>query len=126
MAKIKFERVSAPTGSITFTYNPTYGEYSRTLRFNQVRTTAAGRVSYVYDKENPHNLIKLRFTNIPTSDITSFITFIRDVSDGSNYTFTFTDFDGSTETVRLWNAENILMNPLGDDREALTVLLRVE
>ena len=126
MATIKFERVAAPTGSVSFTFNPIYGDYSRTLRFNQVNTSSAGKKVFVYDKENPNSFIRLKFTNIPTADITSFLTFINDVIDGSNFTFTFTDFDGTTKIVRLWNADDIVIIPLGDDRESLTVLLRIE
>ncbi len=126
MANIKFERTEAPIGSFEFTYNPKYGDYTRKYRMNQLKETSAGKKVYVYNKGNDEELRTMKFTKIPASDLSSFLTFVKDVVQGANYTCTFTDYDGTTDTVRIWNAAEILSNPTGLDQENLTVFIRIE
>lgn len=126
MALLKFERVSAPTGSVEFTYHPKPGDYTRKLDIKQLKESSAGNEIYVYDKGNSEEFKTLKFTNLPEADLTNFLTFLQSVVNGAAYSFTFTDYDGTTETARIWNAENILSNPVGLSRENLTVILRIE
>lgn len=126
MAKIKFERVSAPTGSVEFTYNPKYGDYNRRYKMNQIKEVSAGKVVYAYNKGNDEEIITLKFSNIPESDISNFLTFVINVVQGATNTCTYTDYKGDTHTVRIWNAENILSSPVGLDQEDLTIVLRIE
>lgn len=126
MALIKFERVSAPVGSVEFTYHPKPGDYTRKLDIKQVKESSAGNEIYVYDKGNSEEFRTLKFTNLPEADLTNFLNFVLNVVNGASYSFTFTDYDGGTDTARIWNADDIISSPVGLSRENLTVILRIE
>lgn len=126
MATIKFERTSAPVGSVEFTYHPRVGDYNRSLNINQIKEVSAGKEVYAYDKGNDEDIRTLKFSNLPEADLTNLIDFVQNVVRGAAYTFTFTDYDGDIFTARIWNAENITSAPRGLLREDFTVILRIE
>ena len=126
MAKIKFSRVSAPSGSIEFSLNPTYGDYGRTYKHLQPKTFTAGGVFYSYNKGLKREMISLSWATLPASEYTAFISFLDNVAEGCHNTFTFTDFDGSTHTARILNADDISSAPVAGDRESVDVVLLIE
>lgn len=126
MAKIKFQRIVAPIGSVEFTRNPSRGDYGRKLSYLQPKGRSDGGDWYVYDKGlNPDKTRTLRWRNIPAADLANFLTFLG-VVEGSKYDFTFTDCDGSTYTARIWNADDIQSSPVAAGRESLSVVLHIE
>jgi hypothetical protein len=126
MAKIKFERVSAPTGSIEFNRNPSGKDYSRKTAYLQPKDLSDGGDYYSYDKGiSAKNTRRLYWGNISKTDYDNFITFLGVVA-GFKYNFTFTDYDGSSYTARILNSDNIESGPVGTNRESLTVELLIE
>lgn len=126
MAKIKFERTSAPTGSVEFSRNPAPRDYSRKTGYLQPKARSGGGDWYVYDKGlNPERYKTLHWANIPSADLSNFMTFLATMV-GAKYNFTFTDYNGATYTARIWNAKDIQSQPVFTDRESLTVELMIE
>lgn len=128
MAKIKFERISAPTGSVEFSRNPASGagDYSRSRKYLQPKDYSDAGDVYIYDKGiAAKTTITLHFRNIPKTDYTNFLTFLGIVI-GSKYNFTFTDTDGSTYTARIINSDDIQSAPVMTERESLTIELLIE
>lgn len=126
MAKIKFERTSAPTGSVEFSRNPSRGDFSRTTKYKQPQDSSDGGDIYIYNKgitAEAHR--ELRWRNISSLDLSNFMTFLGVVV-GAKYNFTFTDFDGTTATARIINSDEIASAPVAPGRESLTVKLRIE
>ncbi|GAB4486031.1 MAG: hypothetical protein OHK006_13250 [Thermodesulfovibrionales bacterium] len=127
MAKIKFERTSAPTGSVEFSRNPSPGDYHRNTQYMQPKDLSDGDELYSYDKSlAARNFRTLRWKNISATDLSNFMTFLNTVAVGIKNNFTFTDYDGSTYTARIWNADDIESSPVFTDRESLTIVLRLE
>lgn len=126
MAKIKFQRTSAPTGSVEFSRNPsiTSGSYRRQKQYAQPTDFADGGDIYIYDKGIVKTIITLTWPNIPTADYTNFTTFLGVVV-GAKYNFTFTDIDGATYTARIYNAADITSAPVATGRESLTIELLI-
>ena len=126
MAKIKFERTSAPTGSVEFSRNPSIvgGDYTRKRQYYQPKDYADGGDIYIYHKGVLKNFTTLKWANIPEADYTNFLTFVGVVI-GSKYNFTFTDFSGTTYTARIINADDIQSAPIMTNRESLTVELLI-
>ena len=126
MALIKFERTSAPTGSVQFSRNPSIGDYQRKLQYMQPKDYSNSGDLYSYNKGiNPKNYRTLKWKNIPTADYTNFMAFLAVVNGMAN-NFTFTDTDGTTYTARITNADNIQSQPVLTGRESLTVELVFE
>lgn len=127
MAKIKFQRTSAPTGVVEFSRNPSIinRDYRRKRQYMQPKDFADGGDIYVYDKGVKKDYITLVWRNIPQTDWVNFMTFL-DVVIGSKYNFTFTDFTGLTYTARILNSDDIQSAPVATDRESLTVELLLE
>ena len=128
MAKIKFQRTSAPIGSVEFQRNPsvTNKDYQRKWQYLQPQDFADGGDVYIYDKGiAAKNYITLNFRNNPKSDYTNLMTFLGIVV-GSKYNFTFTDFDGTAYTARIINSDDIQSAPVATDRESLAVELLIE
>lgn len=126
MAKIKFERTSAPTGSVEFSRNPSRGDHSRVTKYKQPLDYSDGGDPYIYDKGiAAEGLRELHWRNIAALDLTNFMTFLGIVV-GAKYNFTFTDSDGTTATARIINADDIVSAPVAPGRESLTVKLRIE
>ncbi|GER92692.1 hypothetical protein A45J_0410 [hot springs metagenome] len=126
MAKIKFERTSAPTGSVQFSRNPSRGDYQRSRQYLQPMDYADGGDIYIYDKGIVKNYMTLHWRNISKTDFDSFFSFLTNVSIGSKNNFIFTDYDGSTYTARIINSDDIQSSPVMTDRESLTVKLLIE
>lgn len=121
MAKIKFQRTSAPTGSVEFSRNPSIvnRNMQRKIKYLQPKDFSDGGDLYIYDKGiAAKNFITLAWSNIPKTDYNNFKTFLGVVV-GSKYNFTFTDSDGTTYTARIYNAEDIQSAPVMTDRESL-------
>ncbi len=127
MAKIKFQRTSAPTGSVEFSRNPSAisRDYTRKRQYFQPKDFSDGGDLYIYDKGVAKNFIDLNWSNIPKTDYNNFITFLGVVV-GSKYNFTFTDFDATTHAARIINSDNIQSAPVATDRESLTIELLIE
>ncbi|MBI5075640.1 MAG: hypothetical protein HZB62_10820 [Nitrospirae bacterium] len=126
MALIKFERTSAPTGSVQFARNPGPGSYSRKTEYMQPKERSNGGDLYSYDKGiSPDRFRTLSWKNISATDLANFMTFLGVVV-GIKENFTFTDYDGATYTARIWNADDIQSAPVATGRESLTVVLRIE
>ena len=128
MAKIKFERTSAPIGSVEFSRNPsiTSKSYQRKRQYLQPKDLADGGDMYIYDKGiAAKNYITLTFSNVPQSDYTNLNTFLGVVV-GSKYNFTFTDYNGVMSTARIINSDNFQSAPVATDRESFTVELLLE
>lgn len=125
MAKIKFERTSAPIGSVQFSRNPSRGDYQRSQKYLQPMDYADGGDVYIYNKGIKRKIIDLTWRNIPKADYDAFMTF-SDVVNGSQYNFIFTDTDSSTYTARILNADDIRSAPVLADRESLSVKLLIE
>ncbi|MBI5307786.1 MAG: hypothetical protein HZB37_05520 [Planctomycetes bacterium] len=120
MAKIKFQRTSAPTGSVEFSRNPSIVNrgMQRKRKYFQPKDFSDSGDLYIYDKGVAKNYITLTWSNIPKTDYDNFIAFLAVVV-GSKYNFTFTDFDGATYTARINNAEDIQSAPVMTGRESL-------
>jgi len=127
MAKIKFERLSAPTGSVEFTRNPSQreGHYQRTVKYLQPKEYSDGGVLYSYNKGIVQNTKRLVFNNNPASDFTNLLTFLGVVI-GITYNFTFTDYDGATYTARIINSDDLQSSPIATERESFTIELLIE
>lgn len=125
MAKIKFERTSAPAGSVQFSRNPSRGDYKRRKQYIQPQDMSDGGDIYIYDKGDVKEYKTLHWRNIPASDLTNFLDFLA-VIGGSKNNFTFTDFDGSQYIARIINANDIQSAPVMADRESLTVEILIE
>lgn len=126
MAKIKFARASAPVGSVEFSRNPSAADYERTISYAQPRDRSDGGDWYIYDKAlSPQSFRTLHWKNIPVADYTAFMTFLGVVV-GAKNNFTFTDYDGTTYTARIWNADELRSKPVFTNRESLTVVLKLE
>jgi hypothetical protein len=100
MALIKFERLTAPTGTVNFTKNPLYG-LGKPYRFRQPRDLSDGGDQYVYDKGVTEEIFELSWKTMKEEDWTVLDSFIRNVAEGAKNTFTYYDEDGNTHTVRL-------------------------
>lgn len=126
MAKVKFERTSAPTGSVEFNRNPSIinGWKRKRKYFQPVDYSDAGDL-YIYDKGEKTDTLVLTWPNISKTDYNNFITFL-DVIVGSKYNFTFTDYEGTVSTARIINSHEILSAPVMTDRESLTIELQIE
>lgn len=77
-------------------------------RVNVVTDQSEGLKLYAYDKgieEKFHNLI---FLGLSITDYTNTDTWIRTICVGPRETFTYTDEDGTTHTVRCLDTENPL------------------
>lgn len=105
MAKVKFERTTAPTGSVEFSANPSYGG-SEPLKFCQPKDYTNGGVLYSYTKGVNEKTFELSWSFMPEADYQDMITFFEDVIDGAAHPFTYTDENAATHTVRLLT-ENI-------------------
>ena len=127
MAKIKFERTSAPTGSVEFSRNPSGdGGYEDRTKFIQVKAQSDGGVNYVYNKGlAPQKFKTLTWPNLPDADVGNFMTFVGVVV-GGKYNFTLTDVDGTTKTARIWNAEEIVTRRVATGRQSLSLELLIE
>lgn len=126
MAKIKFERVSSPVGSIEFSINPVFGDYKRSYNHLQPKTFTAGGVFYSYNKGLKRTIISLEWATIPASEYEAFIVFLDDIAKGSHNTFIFTDFEGNTHTARILNANEIDSEPVRHEQETFEVVLLLE
>jgi hypothetical protein len=103
MAQIKFERTSAPTGSVTFSVNPPEGGYGGRRDYIQPVDRASGGDVYCYEKALPsEEVVSFNWGAMPATDFTNLMTFW-DVAKGRKYNFTFTDYDSSTHTARFWS-----------------------
>lgn len=119
MAYIKFERTSAPTGSVQFTVNPNEADYNRKIKYMQPKDYADGGDLYCYDKGiTAKNYRSLKWAAMPAADLTSFLAFLAVVV-GSKYNFTFTDHDGVTYTARIINADEMPSAPTAGGNESL-------
>jgi len=125
MAKIKFERTSAPTASVEFSRNPSRGDYQRTRKYLQPMDYADGGDVYIYNKGLAKNIIELDWRNIPKADYDAFKAFL-DVVNGSQYNFIFTDVDAVMYTARIINPDDMRSAPVMADRESLSVKLLIE
>lgn len=127
MAKIKFERLSAPTGSVEFTRNPSIreGGYRRIKKYLQPKDFADGGNLYVYNKGIVQDRIIITFHNNPVADYNNLLTFLGVVV-GSQYNFTFIDYVGTTYTARILNGDDIVSAPVMTDRESFTIELLIE
>ncbi|MDP3013148.1 MAG: hypothetical protein Q8M92_02815, partial [Candidatus Subteraquimicrobiales bacterium] len=125
MAKIKFERTTAPIASVEFSRNPSPQDYSRKTVYLQPKDRSDGGDPYIYDKAlNPEKYRTLHWRNIPSADLSNFMTFLSIVA-GGKYDFIFTDYDGSKYFARIWNAEDIQSAPVMTGRESLTIEILV-
>ena len=105
MSLIRFERLSAPVGYVQFTRNPAIGDYQRKTEYMQPKDYANDGSLYCYDKGiGPKEHRTLKWKNIPSADLSAFLTFLSTVAVGAVNNFTFTDFDGTTYTARITNA----------------------
>lgn len=126
MAKIKFERTTIPTCCVEFSRNPSPGDYARKITYMQPKDRANGGDVYIYDKGlDPEHTRKLHWRNIPSTDHAAFL-IVLGILKGGLLSFTFTDFDGSTHTARITNADDIQSQPVMTGRESLTVELMFE
>lgn len=126
MVKIKFQRTSAPAGSVEFSRNPSIkGDYQRKKQFMQPKDFSASGDIYIYNKGIEKNYRILHWKNIPAQDLTNFLNFIQNVSVGAKNTFIFTDYDGSQYTALIVNADDIVSKPVAYNRESLTVELLI-
>lgn len=127
MAKIKFERTSAPIGSVEFSRNPSIPDQGlrRRRQYLQTKDFGGGGTLYVYDHGAVLNFIELDFRNNPAVDWTNLVTFLGVVG-CALYNFTLTLPDGSTSTARIWNGEAILSAPIATARETISVELLIE
>src|SRR3990167_213721 len=121
MTKIKFQRTSAPTGSVEFSRNPSIinNDYERKRQYFQPKDRADGGDLYVYDKGVAKNYISLRWSNISKSDYDNLITFLGIIV-CAKYNFTFTDYDGLTYTARVMNGNEIRSAPVATGRDSVT------
>lgn len=126
MAKIKFERTSAPTGSVEFSRNPSRGNISRTGAYLQPIDYSDGKDLYSYDKGLTEKAeVPMTFGNISSTDLSNFLAF-RAVVVGSKYSFTFTDVDGSTSTARFADGGACEYAPVAPGRYSLSFRLLIE
>lgn len=108
MALIKFERLTAPAGSITFTNNPSSKGYSIIEDYNQPTAHSMAGDLYVYNKSvNPEQQVKFSWAAMTYTEFESLMDFYKTVRK-SRYSFTFTDHDSSTFTAKFasvisWN-----------------------
>ena len=125
--KIKFERITAPTGYVEFSRDPQVPGYKRITQFMQPKDFSDGGDLYVYDKGlGPNRYRTLTFPDISENDLANFMTFFEDVAVGSKNLFLFTDRDGSVHVARIMNSDNIESTPQLANREALTIELLID
>lgn len=70
-------------------------------------TTDGGQL-YAYDKGIEEKLFNLVFEKLPQTDYDNFEDWLLNIAVGPKNTFTFTDEDGNTHTVRLLDTKNPL------------------
>lgn len=100
MAQVKFERTSAPTGSVEFSINPPEGGYDGSQDYLQPFAQADGGNFYCFDKGiDPERPRSFAWEAMPEADFTNLLAFYAVVL-GKKYNFTFTDYDGTTYTAR--------------------------
>lgn len=127
MAKIKFERTSAPTGSVEFTRNPSIsgrGLQRKKKYFQPIDYSDGGDV-YIYDKGIAKDYETLTWNNNAKSDYTNLMIFVGVVV-GAKYNFTYTDSDGGIHTARIINGNDLQSAPVATDRESFSVELLLE
>ncbi len=127
MAKIKFERTSAPTGSVEFTRNPSItgrGLQRKKKYFQPIDYSDGGDV-YIYNKGITKDFVTLTWNNNAKTDYTNLMTFIGVVV-GAKYNFTYYDSDGLTHTARIINSDNLQSSPVATNRESFSVELLLE
>ena len=119
MAKIKFERTSAPTGSVEFTRNPsiTGRGLPRKKKYFQPIDYSDGGDVYIYNKGITKDFVTLTWNNNAKTDYTNLMTFIGVVV-GAKYNFTYYDSDGLTHTARIINSDNLQSSPVATNRES--------
>lgn len=124
--KIKFERLSSPVGSVTFSRDPDISGYKRKTQYFQPKDFSAGGDFYIYQKtSDPKKFRTLVFSDISTEDLSNFTSFLENVAVGSLNAFIFTDRDGSSYIARIWNSENIESSPQLANRESLSIELMI-
>lgn len=93
MALIKFERVTAPAGSIEFSVNPTEHGYGGEREYLQPSGRSDGGLFYCFDKGvNPEELRTMAWDYLPLADFNNLLAFINIVRGRD---FNFRDFDGN-------------------------------
>ncbi|GEM_PF-2368562 len=124
MALITFARVAAPAGSWSPTHNPNYGDgYVRSIRRHQPKSLSDGGDLYSY-KKGSSEIFSLRWAALPASDMTNLLSFLGTMC-GARYTFTYTDPDSGTQTVRLANADGLAHREVGGGRHEVRIELEV-
>lgn len=122
MALIKFERLTAPTGSVNFSRNPSYGS-GEPYKFRQPKDMSDGGDLYSYDKGVVEDLFELTWNSLPDTDWTNLDNFIRNVAVGIKNSFTYYDKDSNTYTVVL-ESEDVDFRPVRYNRYSGTLVLR--
>ena len=114
MAKVRFERLVEPVGFIQFTRNPSYGSDVDPFSFVQPsdRTDSGGSDSWVvYTKGRTDEEASLFFASISEEDYQNLKVFLRDVVDGSAYSFDYRDYNGDIFTALMTPGQNINFPP---------------
>lgn len=107
MAKVRFERLEAPVGGIQFTRNPSYGGDQDPFSFVQPSDRTDGADWVVYTKGIIDDEATLLFNSISEEDYQNLRVFLRDVVDGSAYTFDYLDHNGDLFTALITPGQQI-------------------
>src|SRR5574343_793688 len=126
MSLIKFERVSAPIGSVEFSRNPAPEKIVRRRSFKQPKDFSDGGVLYSYNKGVVSSFEELHFDGNPAIDYTNLMTFINDVVNGNQYSFTYRDYLGNSRTARIYNSDDLQSSPVLPTHEQFSVILYIE
>jgi|GEM_PF-3768525 len=124
MAAVRFERASAPAGSVTFSRNPEQGAVYACEFFQPVDRSGGGSL-YIYNKGIfPEDTIVLSWPSISSADKAALDSFIRTVAVGAVNVFTYYDHNGASHAVRLMTPKPEFTERYG--RFAVRLLLRIE
>jgi len=92
---------------------------------NVVVGYSEGRQLYAYDKGIEEQFFNLTFNNATADDFDNVEEWLTDIAVGPKNTFTYTDEDSGTHTVRMMDTENPLRK-VGPNQHAGTIRLRKE
>ena len=125
MSKIKFERTSAPTGSVEFEKEISHGNQDEPLRFSQPLARAVGGDYYSYNKGGQDRSISFSLTKMTLADRTNLLNFLKTVAVGSVNSFTVTEAMGYQYTCILYPDQDLSFPPSAFNRHTGQLKLKV-
>jgi hypothetical protein len=99
MAFARFERTSAPAGYVQFSRNPSNASKDP-IEYLAPQDWSNGGTLYSCNKGLVRRTFELTWSGMSDADYQSLVTFFETVAVVSRYSFTFTDWNGSTFTVK--------------------------